>query len=476
MKKTLWLITLVASMQTSYAKKPFTVACLGASITYGAGLPDREHTSYPAQLQHLLGGNYRVLNFGVSGATLCDEGDHPYMQTAAFKDALLAAPDMVVIDLGGNDAKRINRSHVAGLGADYNKLITAFKALPSRPRIVLLTAMTSFVADSDGIWDPVIVKQINPIIRQAAYDQHVEVIDMHSPFIDQGNHFPDHLHPDFAGAHIIATQVYQLIKQQRDSSFDIFSRLQMPVKISSYYGYSCADFVFAGRSCKIVAPKLAAKGHPWIWRARFWGHEPQTEIALLQQGFFVVYCDVAELLGNADAVQLWDDFYALLQHAGLARKAVLEGMSRGGIYVFNWAAKNPKKVSAVYVDNPLLNIPSWALHYPLNSKDGMYAAFRKDYQIDSLTQIQQFKQSPVDQVAEILSGHFPILVLCADADEAVDPVQNTYLFERKVKDLNGAITVIHKPGFKHHPHSLPNPKPIVDFLLRATGYQITLTE
>jgi alpha-beta hydrolase superfamily lysophospholipase len=60
------------------------------------------------------------------------------------------------------------------------------------------------------------------------------------------------------------------------------------------------------------------------------------------------------------------------------------------------------------------------------------------------------------------------LILCADADEAVAPEENTYLFERKVKALNGTITVFHKPGFKHHPHSLPNPTPIVDFILHAT--------
>lgn len=33
--------------------------------------------------------------------------------------------------------------------------------------------------------------------------------------------------------------------------------------------------------------------------------------------------------------------------------------------------------------------------------------------------------------------------------------------------MNGKITIIHKPGFKHHPRSLPNPTPIADFILNS---------
>jgi len=53
---------------------------------------------------------------------------------------------------------------------------------------------------------------------------------------------------------------------------------------------------------------------------------------------------------------------------------------------------------------------------------------------------------------------------------------NTLLFEKRIKALNGNITVIHKPGFKHHPHSLPNPKPITDFILKATGQYLQVPE
>lgn len=452
-----------------YAKvqQPIKVACLGASITYGSRIENREQNSYPAQLQRMLGDRYQVVNYGVAGTTLLQSGDHPYGQTTAYKTALAANPDIVIIDLGGNDAKLINRVHLESFRKDYHELIESFKQLRSHPRIILLTAMASFVTDTMGVWDPVLIKQINPLVQQVAYDNKVEVIDMHSPFVDKAAHFSDKLHPDAAGAAIMALNVYRVLAISRDSTFHLVNKLNITHNTSSYYGYTCADFKFNGRNCKIVEPKAAAKGHPWIWRARFWGHEPQTEIALLQLGYHVVYCDVAELLGNQESVSLWDKFYDLVHEKGLARMATMEGMSRGGLYVFNWAAENPGKVMAVYVDNPLLNIPSWALNYPLDSNDPMYAAFKKDYQISTKEDITTLKQSPVDKINQIVKGEYPILILCADADEAVDPQQNTMLFEKRIRESGGRITVIHKPGFKHHPHSFPNPEVIVQFLFAA---------
>jgi lysophospholipase L1-like esterase len=450
------------------------VACIGASITYGARLENREQNCYPAQLQKMLGDKYQVVNYGVSGTTLLRKGDDPYWRTQQYKDALANNPDVVIIDLGGNDSKLINRIHLDEYEQDYRDFIHSFTQLPSHPRVILLLAMPSFEKDTTGIWDPAIVKQFNPRIQNVAYAEHVEVIDMHSPFVDKEAHTPDKIHPDVIGAGIMAQNVYRVIAQNRDTDFNIFNNLKMPVKQSSFYGYECANFTFNGRPCKIVKPKFAAKGHPWVWRARFWGHEPQTDIALLQQGFHIVYCDVVEMLGNNEAITYWDSYYRLLHKAGLAKKAVMEGMSRGGVYVFNWAAQNPDKVACIYADNPLLNIPSWAAKFvnKPDVKDEMFLAFKKDYDLTSDDDVLNFKGSPVDKVKQIVKGNYPILILCADADEEVSPQDNTLLFEQKIKELNGNITVMHKPGFKHHPHSFPNPAPIVDFILKATGYNI----
>lgn len=450
--------------------QPIKVVCIGASITYGARIEDREKNSYPAQLQAMLGKSYTVYNYGVSGCTLLKKGDRPYWATKEYQQALAINPDIVVIDLGGNDSKLINRIYIKDFEKNYQEFIRSFSQLPSQPRIILLSAMPSFVRDTTGIWDQTITKKINPGIQNVAFTEAKEVIDMHSPFVDKESLMPDKIHPNKAGAAIMARAVYANLLTRRDKACDITSSFEFPIKKSSFYGYECVDFSFKGRSCKIVKPKLTAKGRPWVWRARFWGHEPQTDIALLQNGFHIVYCDVAELLGNQEAIAAWDSYYSLLHKAGLAKKAVLEGMSRGGIYVFSWAAANPEKIACVYVDNPLLNISAWSLEMFKTSdgKNPMLKAFMADYGLKNENDIRSFNKNPVDQVRQIVKGNYPILIVCSDADEDVPPLENTLLFEKGIKEHKGNITVIHKPGFKHHPHSLPNPEPIVDFILKST--------
>ena len=144
-------------------------------------------------------------------------------------------------------------------------------------------------------------------------------------------------------------------------------------------------------------------------------------------------------------------------------------MSRGAVYVYNWAAANPKKVACVYVDNPLLNLNDWAvkmLQVPKGSNT-MFEDFKKAYGLFTDEQVKNFKGGPIDEVNKIVKGNYPSLILCADEDEAVSPSTNTLLFERMIKERNGKVMVIHKPGFKHHPHSLPDPTPIVDFIVNA---------
>lgn len=46
--------------------------------------------------------------------------------------------------------------------------------------------------------------------------------------------------------------------------------------------------------------------------------------------------------------------------------------------------------------------------------------------------------------------------------------QNTVILETRYKALKGPIQVIHKPNVGHHPHSLEDPTPIVDFVLSHT--------
>ena len=69
--KTKYFLTLLLCLAAAVGlARPVRVACVGNSITYGAGIANRQQNSYPAQLQYYLGADYEVRNFGVSGTTL----------------------------------------------------------------------------------------------------------------------------------------------------------------------------------------------------------------------------------------------------------------------------------------------------------------------------------------------------------------------------------------------------------------------
>lgn len=239
---------------------------------------------------------------------------------------------------------------------------------------------------------------------------------------------------------------------------------------SDWNGYRCRDFSFEGRSAKIVLPLQAAEGKPWIWRARFFGHEPQADLALLALGYHVVYVDSAPLMGSPKSVELWQKFYIYLtENFGLSPKANLEGMSRGGLYVMNWALAYPHEVASIYIDNPVLDFKSWPGGFGHGARsDGDWQSVLDSYGLTE-EEALAYKLNPIDQPAlkALADAKVPILAVCGDSDKCVPFEENAKILKERYEKLGGPFQLILKPGCDHHPHSLPDPKPIVDFVTGA---------
>ena len=83
------LLTLILALPLpATAQEKIKVACIGNSVTYGYGHKEPGRTSYPTQLQQMLGDKYEVRNFGHSGATLLSKGHRPYINLHEYKAAL----------------------------------------------------------------------------------------------------------------------------------------------------------------------------------------------------------------------------------------------------------------------------------------------------------------------------------------------------------------------------------------------------
>jgi lysophospholipase L1-like esterase len=183
---------------------PVRVACVGDSITSGAGADPGK--AYPSQLQALLGPKWQVMNFGVSGRTLLKKGDFPYWNEKALKDAQDFKPDVVIIMLGTNDTKPQNWPHHGEFAADYKDMIEIFKGLDSRPRIFICRPCPVPEPGNYGINETNVQLEI-PMIDQLAVEENVDVIDMHAALVDKPQLLPDHVHPNNAGAAIMAQTV-----------------------------------------------------------------------------------------------------------------------------------------------------------------------------------------------------------------------------------------------------------------------------
>src|SRR5262245_51897609 len=99
------------------------VACVGDSITFGAGVENRETNCYPVVLGKLLGARYNVRNFGVSGATLLKNGDLSYWKLPQFDQLTDFAPQVVILALGTNDSKPQNWKNGEQFAADLRDLL-----------------------------------------------------------------------------------------------------------------------------------------------------------------------------------------------------------------------------------------------------------------------------------------------------------------------------------------------------------------
>lgn len=466
------LLLLLIPIDTWAQGKSLKVACLGNSITYGASIPNREQNSYPAQLQAYLGDTYEVKNFGVSGSTLLSKGDYPYISMQEFANAKAFLPQIVLIKLGTNDTKPQNWKYKDEFLKDYQNLIDSIKTWQSHPRIILLTPVQCFLTEENTINPRLISDSVRPMIEELAWKNKLEIINLHNLFDKQwdASLFPDRLHPSSIGAGIMAQKIGNYLQATLPASHPldyVFLKHAQPFNFHGFQGY---EFTYEGMSCKIVRPYTECKGKPWVIRARFWGHEPQTDIALLEQGFHIAYCDVADLYGSNQAVARWNKFYTLLTANGLNPKVALEGMSRGGLIVYNWAAQNPEKVACIYADAPVMDLKSWPMG------EGLYEGSAEDiqkmlqaYGFSNKQEALAWNHNPVNHASQIANAQIPCLHVVGDADSIVPVAENTALFEQAMKELGHPITVIHKPGIGHHPHSLNNPKPIVDFILSAYG-------
>jgi len=203
-------ILILAISLSAAAQSKIKVACVGNSITQGAGRDNLD--SYPLQMQKILGDKYEVKNFGVSGRTLLKKGDYPFWNESQFEETKAFAPDILVIKLGTNDSKPQNWKHKDEFTSDYIEMIETFKkSMPKKGRVYICLPVPVFQGNFD-INGEVLLNEMRPMLLEIAKKTKSEIIDLYTPLLNKSPLLPDGIHPNKEGLGILAAEVAKAIR------------------------------------------------------------------------------------------------------------------------------------------------------------------------------------------------------------------------------------------------------------------------
>ena len=189
------------------------VSCVGDSITVGQGIEDLDDI-YPMRLNYLLGGKYTVNPYlGKSGAAVWHQSPLPYTTTGQFIKAKNMTADVMVVCLGSNDTvNQITDKFKEEFFEDYIMLLAELRKNSPAAKTFVCKIPPIFGADNATFAEA--VPEINKLITEVANHSGASVIDLNTPFaLREDLFFSDGLHPNEAGAGVIAETVHDAIKQ-----------------------------------------------------------------------------------------------------------------------------------------------------------------------------------------------------------------------------------------------------------------------
>ncbi|CAN7362331.1 GDSL-type esterase/lipase family protein [Paenibacillus sp. LjRoot153] len=196
------------------------IACIGDSITYGLLIKNWYRFNYPYVLGRMLGKGYNVRNFGVSGRTAMETGDHPYKKEYRYQRSKNYQPHLVLIMFGTNDSKPHNWKGKEEFKRQIKKLIRGYQELDSQPFVYLLTPATPYYKDgvSSGhmMFDvrKAEIKEAADAVKELSEEMNLGIIDIHKETAGHRGWFvSDGIHPNAIGAEAIAKVTYKHIKE-----------------------------------------------------------------------------------------------------------------------------------------------------------------------------------------------------------------------------------------------------------------------
>ncbi|MBO9617637.1 MAG: SGNH/GDSL hydrolase family protein [Niabella sp.] len=229
------------------------------------------------------------------------------------------------------------------------------------------------------------------------------------------------------------------------------------------------SFTINGFDAWYVSPLKPAAGNPWVWRAYFPDWHTDMDSILLERGFYIAYVKAPDRFGHYTAMNIWDDLYKYLTaQKQFATKPALEAVSRGGLYAYAWAKRNPSKVSCIYAEAPVCDFTSWP--GGRGKGKGSKADWEKLLKVFGLTEAQalEYKDQPKDNLETLAAYKVPILHVIGLKDSIVPYAENTALLVQNYINAGGPAAVVPMTRgaqeLNGHHFTIEQPEKLADFI------------
>lgn len=232
--------------------------------------------------------------------------------------------------------------------------------------------------------------------------------------------------------------------------------------------YKTEELEFEGRQGIIVFPSDKTKNTHFLIKTEYFGEFTNLECAMLDEGYHLIFLRNKHRWGSYDDIDAKARFIKFVSGKyKLSKKCVPVGMSCGGMFAVKLAAKYPELISAMYLDAPVINLLSCPFNFGNTHKydEGMINEALSALGL-TISDMLVYRDSPYDHLSELIAHKIPVIMLYGDLDDVVPYEENGIHLERIYHKNNIPITVIKKEGVGHHPHSLLDPSPIKDFILK----------